>query len=122
MGSLKFQFQAWKRFQTGTVEELIDPNMGLEENPSKVRAEIIRAMHVALLCTQEIPSLRPTASGVMRMLQKREGLLLVHPTRPPFIDETTMEFQDMGSDSSVGLSDGHLFSVATVSDYSFWPR
>ncbi|CAA6661222.1 unnamed protein product [Spirodela intermedia] len=97
---------AWKHFQSGTVEDLIDPNMKLHdhENHTLVKAEITRAVHIGLLCTQEIPSLRPSSLGALRMLQRIEETL-PQPDRPPFTDERTMELPNMTDASR--LSDRH---------------
>lgn len=115
-------FQAWRHFQSGTVEDLIDPNIKLRDhaNPALVKAEITRALHIGLLCAQEAPSARPSSLGALRMLQRREEAL-PQPTRPPFTDETTMELLHDLADASCP-SDRHLFSIATVSDTSFCPR
>ncbi|XP_078439584.1 cysteine-rich RLK (RECEPTOR-like protein kinase) 2 isoform X2 [Wolffia australiana] len=115
--------QVWKCFQLGAAGEMIDPRMRPEDEDrwTKVKEEAARAVQVALLCAQEMPSLRPSALGALRMLQKREGALPV-PTRPPFTDESTMELGDLAADISTFSSDRHLGSVATVSETSFCPR
>ncbi|KAE8716170.1 hypothetical protein F3Y22_tig00110156pilonHSYRG00507 [Hibiscus syriacus] len=78
---------AWKRFQVGTVEEIYDQNLTFHDN---ARYEVARVVQIGLLCTQEIPSLRPSMSKVLQMLTKKEDL--PGSTNPPFMDEKTMEF------------------------------
>ncbi|KAA3462642.1 cysteine-rich receptor-like protein kinase 2 isoform X1 [Gossypium australe] len=48
----------------GTVEEIYDPNLMLhnDNHGSNFRNEIFRVVQIGLLCTQEIPSLRPSMS------------------------------------------------------------
>ncbi|XP_051116450.1 cysteine-rich receptor-like protein kinase 2 [Andrographis paniculata] len=82
---------AWKHFQLGTIEEIIDPNLTAHNYRNmKVEDEILRAFHVGLLCTQEISSLRPSMSRALQMLANKE-VQLPAPSNPPFLDESTME-------------------------------
>ncbi|KAL5725070.1 hypothetical protein ACHQM5_008257 [Ranunculus cassubicifolius] len=84
---------AWKNFQQGRSEELFDPNLMLENDDvsNSTKNDILRVVHVGLLCTQEISALRPLMSDVVRMLSEKDEQL-PEPTNPPFIDERTMEF------------------------------
>ncbi|KAK1325131.1 Cysteine-rich receptor-like protein kinase 2 [Acorus calamus] len=91
--------EAWKHFHSETIEELIDPNILLHGNQYRdaIVADISRVVHVALLCTQENPLLRPPMSKTLHMLLKKDEQLPV-PTKPPFTDEKTMELNDMCGD------------------------
>lgn len=111
----------WKKFQMGTVEDLIDPNLMLHnyEDKKNITSEILRAVHVGLLCTQESPTLRPPMSRVLQMLLKKEEELPT-PSAPPFVDEKTMEFSDTIEDPQHPLYS--TYSVASVSHSSFYPR
>ncbi|XP_051144808.1 cysteine-rich receptor-like protein kinase 2 [Andrographis paniculata] len=113
---------AWKHFQQRRVEELFDPNLMLNNYHSiNVKGEVLRVVHVGLLCTQEIPSLRPSMSKALLMLVKKEHLPA--PTSPPFMDEATMEFNDMSENmSSTPLHNGNAVSVASISHSIFYPR
>ncbi|KAL1355355.1 hypothetical protein AAHE18_05G108000 [Arachis hypogaea] len=112
---------AWKHFQSGTAEQLFDPNLQLHEdyNNSSVKNEILRVVQIGLLCTQENHLLRPTMSKVLQMLTKKEEQL-VAPSNPPFLDENTMEFCDISGDPFFPLVADD--SVATMSHSSFHPR
>ncbi|KAG6476345.1 hypothetical protein ZIOFF_065585 [Zingiber officinale] len=106
---------AWKHFQSGTIDEMIDPNILLDnyQDIDTVKEEIVRVFHVGLLCTQESPSLRPSVAFALLMLcTDRE---LQAPTKPPFTDETTMEL-DETKDVECHPSP---YSIASV---SFYPR
>ncbi|KAK3028206.1 hypothetical protein RJ639_039489 [Escallonia herrerae] len=109
---------AWRHFQQGTVEELFDANLTLHNYHNN---EILRVVHVGLLCTQEIPSLRPSMSKALNMLAKKEEHL-PPPTNPPFIDEKTMELNDPNENPSYPVNATNSDSVATVSNNSFHPR
>lgn len=111
----------WKHFQAGTVEELYDKNLMLHNyHDSNVKYEVLRVIHVGLLCTQENPSLRPTMSRVLQMLTTEEQL--PGPTSPPFIDERTMELHDNCYDPCCPMNSGAHASVANMSNSSLYPR
>ncbi|OVA20753.1 Protein kinase domain [Macleaya cordata] len=114
---------AWKHFQLGTAEELFDPNLMLHNynSESDMKKDILRVVHVGLLCTQEIPSLRPFMSKALEMLLNKDHILPA-PTNPPFIDESTMELNDNSSDPSHPLNATSSPSVASMSHSSFYPR
>ncbi|KAE9449925.1 hypothetical protein C3L33_18167, partial [Rhododendron williamsianum] len=114
---------AWKHFQQGTVEELFDPNLTLHNyhhNPS-VKNEVLRVIHIGLLCTQEAPSLRPSMSKALQMLAKTNEHL-PPPSNPPFVDEKTMELNDTCENPAHPLNGDNSASVASVSHSSFYPR
>ncbi|KAI3516191.1 hypothetical protein L1887_15102 [Cichorium endivia] len=85
---------AWKHFQENTVEEIFDPNLMMHLHPNiNYQKEAKKVVQIGLLCTQEAPPLRPYMSTVLRMLAKDESLPL--PSNPPFIDEKTMELNEI---------------------------
>lgn len=51
--------------EEGNLLELVDPSLGL--NYSK--EEVMRMLHIALLCTNLSPTLRPSMSSVVSMLE-----------------------------------------------------
>ncbi|RDX57754.1 Cysteine-rich receptor-like protein kinase 2, partial [Mucuna pruriens] len=111
---------AWKHFQAGTAEQLFDPNLEWQdEHNSNIKDEILRVVHIGLLCTQEVPSLRPIMSKALQMLTKKEEHL-VNPSNPPFLDESTMELHDTSGDPFYPLNAAD--SIATMSHSSFYPR
>ncbi|XP_050276601.1 cysteine-rich receptor-like protein kinase 2 [Quercus robur] len=112
----------WKHFRSGTVEQLYDPNLMLHNHYNvNVKNEILRVLHIGLLCTQEIQSLRPAMSKALQMLTNNDYELPA-PTNPPFIDERTMELTDMCEDPCYPLRAGYSTSIATISEISFCPR
>ncbi|XP_027361080.1 cysteine-rich receptor-like protein kinase 2 isoform X2 [Abrus precatorius] len=110
---------AWRHFQSGTAEQLFDPNLELHNHNSNIKDEILRVVHIGLLCTQEAPSLRPTMSKALQMLTKKDEQL-VAPSNPPFLDESTMELHDTSGDPFYPLNAAD--SIATMSNSSFYPR
>ncbi|KAA8533179.1 hypothetical protein F0562_033288 [Nyssa sinensis] len=113
---------AWKHFQLGTLEEFLDPNLMLHNyHNSSMKNDVLRVVHIGLLCTQEAQSLRPSMSKALVMLVKKDGHLAA-PTKPPFIDEKTMELNDMHENPCYPLIAADSDSIATVSQNSFYPR
>ncbi|KAL4335411.1 hypothetical protein GQ457_07G017140 [Hibiscus cannabinus] len=114
---------AWNHFQSGTAEEIYDPNLISNDNDqgSNVKNQIDRVLHIGLLCTQEVRSLRPSMSKVLQMLTKKEEDLPA-PTPPPFMDEQTMEFINMSENENHPLNTNGVDSVGTVGHSSFHPR
>ncbi|KAH9797475.1 hypothetical protein KPL71_005888 [Citrus sinensis] len=66
---------AFHLHQSGTLMEFVDPRLGSEFN--KVEAE--RMIKIALLCTNASPSLRPTMSEVVSMLEGSSNIPDVIP-------------------------------------------
>ncbi|XP_022733407.1 cysteine-rich receptor-like protein kinase 2 [Durio zibethinus] len=114
---------AWKHFQLGTVEEIFDPNLMLNNNnhSSNLKNEVSRVVHIGLLCAQGIPSLRPSMSKVLQMLKKKDEDLPA-PSNPPFMDEKTMEFNDTSENKGYPFNSADTDSIATVTHSSFYPR
>ncbi|XP_024991238.1 cysteine-rich receptor-like protein kinase 2 [Cynara cardunculus var. scolymus] len=113
---------AWNHFQQDRVEEIFDPNLMMQVYPnSNFQKEAIKVVQVGLLCTQEVPSLRPTMSMVLKMLAKDDEPL-PSPSNPPFIDEKTMELNGFIEKLRYYHSGDDSSSVATVSRSHFFPR
>ncbi|KAL7261146.1 hypothetical protein ACSBR1_006734 [Camellia fascicularis] len=114
---------AWEHFQQGAVEELFDPNLMLHNHNhnSNIKNEVLRVVHIGLLCTQEAPSLRPSMSTALRMLANKDENL-PPPTNPPFIDEKTMELNDTRENQTYPLNVDNSASIANLSHSSFHPR
>ncbi|RYQ82307.1 hypothetical protein Ahy_B10g100902 [Arachis hypogaea] len=69
----------WRRWHEGTILTLIDPSIG----NSYTESEILRCIHVGLLCVQECAEDRPTMSSVILMLSS-EAALMSRPSNPGF--------------------------------------
>ncbi|KAE8692325.1 Cysteine-rich receptor-like protein kinase 2 [Hibiscus syriacus] len=114
---------AWNHFQSGTAEEIYDPNIMPKDidQCNSVKSQIYRVLHIGLLCTQENRSLRPFMSKVLQMLTKKDEDLPA-PTIPPFVNEQTMEFNDTDENEYYLLNAGGTNSLATIDHSSFHPR
>ncbi|KAI3779436.1 hypothetical protein L2E82_09155 [Cichorium intybus] len=112
---------AWKHFQKNTVEEIFDPNLLMHLYPNaNYQKDVKKVVQVGFICTQEAPSLRPSMSVVLRMLVKDEPLPV--PSNPPFIDEKTMELNDITKKLRYYNYRDDSSSIATVSHSHFFPR
>ncbi|KAJ1291258.1 hypothetical protein BS78_02G303200 [Paspalum vaginatum] len=69
----------WEHWEAETVAELVDPSMG----GSFAKHDVVRCIHVALLCVQEDPAARPVMSYVVTMLGTDIGTLQA-PCKPAF--------------------------------------
>lgn len=70
---------AWKLWSDGQGLELMDPML----EKSGVATEVLRCIHIGLLCVQEDPADRPTMSSVLHMLAS-DTIALPIPKQPAF--------------------------------------
>ncbi|TKY66651.1 G-type lectin S-receptor serine/threonine-protein kinase SD1-1 [Spatholobus suberectus] len=69
---------AWTHWKSGRTSQVIDPNI----EDSFIASEIIRCIHVGLLCVQQYPEDRPTMTSVVLMLESE--MELEEPKKPDF--------------------------------------
>ena len=70
--------QAWKNWREGTISNLIDPTL------SSPITEIMRCIHIGLLCVQENVVDRPNMASIVLMINNNSIALTV-PTQPASI-------------------------------------
>lgn len=80
-------------WRDGRLHELVDPSLG---NVYELD-QIIRCTQVALLCTQEDPTVRPTMPDVAAMLSSGSVILLDDPKKP---SELSNEVEKGGDETS----------------------
>lgn len=73
-------FQAWRHWREGKALELMDPTLA---NRFAVN-EVLRSIHIALLCVQEAIVDRPTMSSIVLMVDSY-SLTLACPSPPTFV-------------------------------------
>ncbi|GLT27493.1 hypothetical protein SLA2020_024860 [Shorea laevis] len=76
---------AWKNWREGIGRHLIDPTL---KNGS--RTEMMRCIHIGLLCVQENVVDRPTMAAVVLMLNSNSATLPM-PSRPAFFMHSNIE-------------------------------
>jgi len=76
------ELQTWHLYEENRLLDLMDTSM----LSSYSEQEVLRIIHVALLCTQATPSQRPSMSRVVSMLS---GVIETHPpqSRPGYIKD-----------------------------------
>ncbi|XP_056171696.1 cysteine-rich receptor-like protein kinase 44 isoform X2 [Syzygium oleosum] len=74
---------AWKNWRKGTPFHLIDPMLN-----GSSRSEMLRCIHIALLCVQENVARRPTMASVVLMLGSQSTTLPM-PTRPAYLTDAS---------------------------------
>ena len=85
---------------------IIDPRLRTE-----TRTEMIRCIHMGLLCVQESVEDRPTMSSVVLMLSSH-SLTLPLPSHPPFISDGNSVAN--AKDSSPGSSSINQDSISDL--------
>ncbi|KAM4101962.1 hypothetical protein ACB094_05G186100 [Castanea mollissima] len=87
---------AWKNWREGTASHVIDPT--LRHNPI---TEIMRFIHIGLLCIQESVTDRPTMAMIVLMLNSYSITVPV-PSQPAFFKHKNIESDISKSDHSKG--------------------
>ncbi|KAK2641458.1 hypothetical protein Ddye_023221 [Dipteronia dyeriana] len=90
---------AWESWSEGTALNLIDPILRADCSTS----EIMRCIHIGLLCVQENVSNRPKMASVVLMLTSCSISLQI-PTKPAFFMHTTTDLDNRESTSSSNRS------------------
>jgi hypothetical protein len=78
--TLNLYWQAWTLWNEGKELEFVDPLL----MESCMAMEVLKCMHIGLLCVQEDPADRPTISSVLFHLGN-ESISLPHPKQPVFV-------------------------------------
>ncbi|VVB11965.1 unnamed protein product [Arabis nemorensis] len=88
----------WRLWNNGKALDLVDPT--IVENCQK--SEVIRCIHIGLLCVQEDPAERPTLSTIFVMLTSNSNVTLPVPQQPGFFvqNHSTTEKDPIDSDQS----------------------
>ncbi|KAM3206073.1 hypothetical protein ACQJBY_061631 [Aegilops geniculata] len=71
----------WENWTKGTKAEIVDPSLHYNNSPEN---EVLKCVHIGLLCVQENPGDRPGMSNVMLMLVGKSTTLPA-PSRPAFL-------------------------------------
>jgi len=115
--------QAWTNWRNGRVANIIDPTLN-----NALRDEMVRCIHIGLLCVQEKVADRPTMASVVLMLDSHSFALPV-PLQPAYFMINTCssvtQFSEFGSvegRSNEQKSDSADASANEASISSLYPR
>lgn len=101
----------WKLWNEADIIPLIDPRISDPGNHS----EVLRCIHIGLLCVQELPVDRPSVSTVLSMLNS-EKLELPAPKHPAFVATKPSSNIGTGTSSSQMTSGSVNHVTLTVVD------
>ncbi|GKV19288.1 hypothetical protein SLEP1_g29574 [Rubroshorea leprosula] len=107
---------AWKLWKDGRPLEMLDPILG----DSYSRNEVIRCIHIGLLCVQENPAERPTMATVVLMLSSY-SVTLPLPKKPAFFLHSRTELTKM-LEPDQSMSQSTQYSTNEVSITEIEPR
>ncbi|MBA0624934.1 hypothetical protein Godav_010202 [Gossypium davidsonii] len=77
--------RAWNKYESRELVELVDTSMGGEYDVEEAQ----KFLKIGLLCTQDIPKLRPSMSQVVKMLMGEEAVNDENISRPGLLSEFT---------------------------------
>ncbi|WJZ96110.1 hypothetical protein VitviT2T_014830 [Vitis vinifera] len=108
-------YKAWRSWRDRSVSNLIDPSVSTGS-----RSEIMRCIHIGLLCVQENVADRPTMASVVLMLSSY-SVTLPLPSQPAFFMHSSIDpeppfLQDF--DSGVTKSSDNASPQMSVNDVS----
>nr|CAD1823451.1 unnamed protein product [Ananas comosus var. bracteatus] len=112
----------WKHWTEGTAHEVLDPSL-----TGQCRSQdVLRCIHIGLLCVQEDPSDRPSMGSIVLMLSSH-SVTLPAPSTPAFVirhSSTAENTEEIETDASGGLQQKatRAASVNTVTISEFEPR
>ncbi|KAL0012491.1 hypothetical protein SO802_007599 [Lithocarpus litseifolius] len=114
---------AWNKWRDGTTSNLVDPTLRTDST-----TEILKCIHIGLLCVQENVVKRPTMASVVLMLSS-DSMTLSVPLQPAFMMESEtrsyilqMEHNSRVTGSTQSKSSSVHASVKNVSITEFDPR
>jgi hypothetical protein len=111
--------QAWKIWRDGTPLDLLDPKLG----DSYSRDEVIKCLHIGLLCVQDDPVDRPTIESIVLMLNSYL-VPLPSPQQPAYFfrSGTEQNMQSKETESNQSRSKSLPLSVDEASITQVYPR
>ncbi|XP_030474129.1 cysteine-rich receptor-like protein kinase 10 [Syzygium oleosum] len=108
---------AWKNWRDGTPLEVLDPVIG----DSYSRNEVLRCLHIGLLCVQEDPMDRPTMANIVLMLSSY-SVSLALPQQPAFFLRSRTEGPMKEHESDQSTSRSMPLSTNEMSVTELYPR
>ena len=105
-----WHFQAWKLWNEGNILDLID----LEISHQGYREDILRCIHIGLLCVQELARERPTMATIVSMVNS-EIAKLATPKQPTFVESQIM-LKNLQSSQESQSQMSHSNNMVTVTN------
>ncbi|KAJ0693554.1 putative protein kinase RLK-Pelle-DLSV family [Helianthus annuus] len=103
---------AWRSWRDETLSNIIDPVLLRGSSSS---TDIVRCIHIALLCVQKDAIDRPTMSEVVSMLSSF-SLTLQVPLEPAFFTENSADHVNASNENCIGSSSKIFINSASTSE------
>ncbi|XP_035839778.1 putative receptor-like protein kinase At4g00960 isoform X2 [Helianthus annuus] len=103
---------AWRSWRDETLSNIIDPVLLRGSSSS---TDIVRCIHIALLCVQKDAVDRPTMSEVVSMLNSF-SLTLQVPLEPAFFTENSADHVNASNENFIGSSSKIFINSASTSE------
>ncbi|GMP75226.1 hypothetical protein CsSME_00032394 [Camellia sinensis var. sinensis] len=117
-GQFSVKSDAWKLWREERPLELMDSTL----EGSYSRNEVIRCIHIGLLCVQEDPDARPSMATVVVMLNSYSVTLSI-PQQPAFFARSRTESKTgQGLESDQSTAKSISWSVNETSITELYPR
>ncbi|CAD6213961.1 unnamed protein product [Miscanthus lutarioriparius] len=107
----------WDHWVRGTALEAVDPFLDCQA--PETESEVMKCIHLGLLCVQENPADRPTMLDVLVMLHGQSSGGFAAPSKPAF---AFAYGETMSSDERGNVSSAAAFSLNGMSVSEFQPR
>ncbi|CAL5390592.1 unnamed protein product [Camellia sinensis] len=98
----------WRLYKASKTVELIDASI----QNSCILPEVLRSIHVGLLCVQQQPEYRPNMASVILMLG-RDGGALTHRKQPGFFTERNL-IETESSGSGIEQCSANMVSITLL--------
>lgn len=92
--------QAWEHWNEESMHEFVDPMLGEQYSSN----EVMRCVHVALLCVQDRAAKRPPMATVVHLLNSYRVTASV-PSKPAFVQKQVESNQSTSSSNPVSVYD-----------------
>ncbi|KAL6990874.1 hypothetical protein U1Q18_008997 [Sarracenia purpurea var. burkii] len=100
----------WSLWKEGQTLDMVDSTLSQDSYPA---SEVVRCIHIGLLCVQDLAIDRPTTSDVAFMLCN-ESATLPSPKQPVFIFKRTVAGADSSSTSAGGTTLGNDVTMTAI--------
>ncbi|KAI4312040.1 hypothetical protein MLD38_036896 [Melastoma candidum] len=104
--------QAWTNWREGNISDIVDPAVS-----SGYSANILRCIHIGLLCVQEKAENRPEMISVIRWLD-HHSIPLPVPTQPAFFMGTSSRTRTIEASCSRNYTGTSSINGASISELS----
>lgn len=100
---LFLEMKAWELWDKGRATDLLDSSI----SKSSLQEQVLRCIHVGMLCVQDVANHRPNMPAVLLMLES-ENVALPKPRQPTFTSMRHNLEEDMWNSNQEGVSSNNV--------------